>query len=77
MRLSSGGRGAIVGVLLLVLPAGLAGCTASGGTRARPPRPGQARRGTSTPRPAVWYSSTPNGQGHTMATVTDTALDPP
>src|SRR6266542_104294 len=30
-----------------------------------------------TPRPAAWYSSTLNGQGHTMATVADTALDPP
>ncbi len=41
------------------------------------PQPGQSGRGTSTWRPAAAYCSTPNRQGHTMATVTHTALDPP
>jgi hypothetical protein len=39
--------------------------------------PGHAWRGTATIRPAAAYSSTPNRQGHTMAMVRDTALDPP
>ncbi len=37
---------------------------------------GQFGRGTSTSRPAASYSSTRREQGHTMATVLVTALDP-
>src|SRR5450755_4132603 len=41
-----------------------------------PPQRRHTGRGTSTSRPAATYASTDNGQGHTIATGGNTALDP-